>query len=84
MRAQNGEPHDAAGAHGTAAAAAAAEAASAGAGDLLEPALRSMLHVGLDGQMAPGGAQGALAGAELLSSLRGPACVSPVIYRSTG
>ena len=84
MHAQDGEPHDAAGAHGeAAAAAAAAEAASAGA-DLLEPALRSMLHGGLDGQVAPGGAQDALAGAGLLPVLWEPVCRSAPIYTSSG
>lgn len=75
VRAQDGELRDAA---------AAAEAASAGAGGLLEPALMSMLHAGLHGQMAPGGAQGALAGAELLGNAVGPACSSPVDHKSTG
>ena len=83
--AQDEEPRDAAGAHGeAAAAAAAAEAPSAGAGDLLEPAVRSMLHGGLDGQMAPGGAQGALAGAGLLPVLWKSVCRSTPIYTSSG
>ena len=84
--AQDEEPRGAAGAHGeaAAAAAAAAEAASAGAGDLLEPALRRMLHGGLDGRMAPGGAPGALAGAGLLPALWEPVCRSTAFHTSSG